>query len=224
MFHHTPYRPSPNLPPLGHLLVWAAFILFLVMLALGPNKASGADQSLDAVSFSIDCPQGGDWEVFREPDRIFLKRQRFADGERTGTTALLVMRTRPVPEKCGLPARETAQNYCDDEEFELWLNGQVTGLFGISAVARDEIDMEGKHVYAMQYLQEFAPDYGGASTDNHLYVYFPPDFESDSYFFVFLQTEACLRHHCPETQGQMDESPVRTALRSLRIASTASPP
>lgn len=223
-FRHSPDRPSPNLPPVGHLILWAAFILFLIMLALGPNKAMGAGEELDAGTFSIDCPQGSDWEIFREPDRIFLKRHRFAGQERIGTTALLVMRTRPVPEKCGLSAEQTAQNYCDDEEFELWLNGQITGLFGISDVARDEIEMEGKSLYAMRYLQEFAQEYGGASTENHLYIYFPPGFESDSYFFVFLQTEACLRHHCPEAHDVMDETPVRTAVRSLRIASAAGRP
>lgn len=165
-------------------------------------------------------PPGDDWQVTAQPDRVFLRTDEHADGQLAATTAVLVLRTRPVEEKCGLSAEETAANYCRAEEFDLWLSGQVTGLFGLEDVTRKKVAIDGKTLYAMHYHQAFAEQFGGARTDNMMYMYFPESFQADNYFYVFLQTEACMRDACPATDVGMDETPVRSIILSLETRST----
>ena len=160
-------------------------------------------------------PPGNGWRASTQPDRIFLRTDRHQDGQLVATTAVLVLRTRPAEGKCGLSAEETAADYCRHEKFDLWLSGQVTGLFGIEDVTRDKVVIDGKTLYAMRYHQAFAEQFGGARTDNMMYMFFPDSFEADNYFYVFLQTEACMRDACPDAGVDMDETPVRFVIRSI---------
>lgn len=195
--------------------IWVALTSFLL---IGPPAVAAAgDETIDAGTFRFTVPDGGGWNISREPDRILLKRDRLSSDHRIGTTAVLVLRTRPVDSECGLPAEETAANYCDDEEFQLWLNGQLKGLFGVSEVERETVMIDRKQMYTMHYRLEFAPEYGGARTDNRTYIYFPPTFEIDNHFFVFMQTEACLPHHCGDQWAVMDETLLRHVISSLQM-------
>lgn len=206
----------------------ACGLAFGVLLCTGPaTVATSAEASpagsgiVDTGRFRISIPPGDEWQVTTQPDRVFLRTDDHADGRLVGTTAVLVLRTRPVEEKCGLPAEETAANYCRDEEFDLWVSGQVTGLFGLEDVTRDKVVIDSKTLYAMHYHQAFAEEFGGARTDNMMYMYFPESFGADNYFYVFLQTEACMRDACPGTDADMDETPVRSIIRSLDTRSAS---
>ncbi len=189
----------------------------LAALLLAPPTGALADRVVDSGNFSIAVPAEGEWHISSDPDKILLTRDRLADGHRVGTVALLVLRTRPRDAECGLPADQTASDYCDKEEFELWVNGQITGLFGVSGLERDTVSIGGKQLYAMRYLVEFSEERGGARTENRMYIYFPPSFERDNHFFVFMQTDACLPHHCEDTMERMDETLLRQVIGSLQI-------
>lgn len=202
---------------------WLAFgIALLAATPLLPG-APPDPVIIESGHFRIRQPPGDGWQVTTEPDRIFLRRDRRADGALVGTTAVLVMRTRPVEEKCGLSAEETAADYCRDEEFDLWVSGQLTGLFGLEDVNREVAIIGGKQLYAMHYHQAFAEEYGGARTDNKMYLYFPESFADDNYFYVFLQTEACMGDFCPEEPRDMDETPVRSIIGSLETHAAGQP-
>jgi hypothetical protein len=198
----------------GHGLGGAVLLAMLAIVL--PTQASSEQAGvIDSGRFRIRPPPGGAWEVTKEPDRVFLRQDRHSEGQLIETTAILVLRTRPVDEKCGLSEAETAANYCRDEAFDLWLSGQVTGLFGLEDLRREEVFIAGRKLYAMHYHQEFAEEFGGARTDNMMYMYFPESFGRDNYFYVFLQTEACMRGSCPERPYDMDETPVRSIIVSL---------
>jgi hypothetical protein len=207
-------------PARGGYIRWLA--LGIALLAATPllPREPRAPAIIESGHFRIRQPPGEGWKVTTEADRIFLRRDRRADGALVGTTAVLVLRTRPVEEKCGLSAEETAANYCRDEEFDLWVSGQLTGLFGLEDVNREVAIIAGKQLYAMHYHQAFAEEYGGARTDNKMYMYFPDSFRDDNFFYVFLQTEACMRDSCPEEPRDMDETPVRSIIGSLETHST----
>jgi hypothetical protein len=208
---------------LGHHAVdgprWPPAFLAPCLAAMLVAAPSGTlvDGVVDSGKFSIVVPAEGEWQINAHPDKILLTRDRITDGHRVGTAAILVLRTRPRDAECGLPADQTASSYCDKEEFELWVNGQITGLFGVSGLERDTVSIGGKQLYAMRYLVEFSEERGGARTENRMYIYFPPSFEQDNYFFVFMQTEACLPHHCGDTMEGMDETPLRQVIGSLQI-------
>jgi len=193
------------------------------MLIVASTQAR-AEQVVDSGNFLVTVPPDGEWQITVDPDKVLLTRDRTAGGHRVGTSAILVLRTRPRDAECGLPADQTASNYCDKEEFELWVNGQVTGLFGVSGLERESVTIGEKRLYAMRYLVEFAEDRGGARTENRMYIYFPPSFDQDNHFFVFMQTEACLPHHCGGGMQTMDETPLRQVIESLQISTEGSRP
>ncbi len=198
----------------------------LLLACLGTTlqgSADGADsveQEVDSGTFRITIPAGNGWQVSSGGDRVLLTREDSSGGHRVGTTAILVLRTRPRDADCGLPADQTASNYCDQEEFELWVNGQMTGLFGVSGLERETVTVGDKQLYAMSYRLEFSEHQGGARTDNRMYVYFPPSFGLDDHFFVFMLTEACLPHHCEAGSSAMDETELRAVIDSLQIPAT----
>ena len=192
-----------------------ALLLAVLAIVLSAPASSEQPGIIDSGRFRIRPPPGGQWEVTTEPDRVFLRQDHVSQGELVGTTAVLVLRTRPVDEKCGLSEEETAANYCRDEAFDLWLSGQVTGLFGLKDLRREEVFIAGRKLYAMHYHQEFAEAFGGARTDNMMYIFFPDSFDRDNYFYVFLQTEACMRGACPQPPYDMDETPVRSVIASF---------
>jgi len=193
------------------------------MLLVASAQAQ-AEQVVDSGNFLVTVPPNGEWQITVDPDKVLLTRDRTAGGHRVGTSAILVLRTRPRDAECGLPADQTASNYCDKEEFELWVNGQVTGLFGVSGLERETVTIGDKRLYAMRYLVEFSEDRGGARTENRMYIYFPPSFDQDNQFFVFMQTEACLPHHCDGGMQTMDETPLRRVIESLQISTEGSRP
>lgn len=190
--------------------------LALVLLIAGADGAGAAEQFVDAGSFQVAVPGPGEWDIARDQDRVLFKREHFRSGRRVGTTALLVLRTRPEESKCGLTRKETAENYCNEEEFQLWLRGQMDGLFGVSDLDRETALIGDKEMYSMSYRLDFSEEYGGARTDNRMYIYFPPSFETDNHFLVFMQTEACLPDHCGAASAGMDETPLRRLITSLR--------
>lgn len=209
----APRRRLP-LARIAHVRWLALGVALLAATPLLPEEP-GSSAIIDSGHFRIRHPPGAGWQITTEPDRIFLRRDRRADGALVATTAVLVLRTRPVDEKCGLSPEETAADYCRDEEFDLWVSGQLTGLFGLEDVNREVAVIGGKQLYVMHYHQAFAEEYGGARTDNKMYMYFPESFADDNFFYVFLQTEACMRDFCPEEIKDMDESPVRSIIRSV---------
>ncbi len=196
---------------LGRLAVGVVLIAGMPALAGSP----GDPVIIDSGRFSVHQPPGDDWAVTLEPDRVFFRRDRHVDGTLAGTTAVLVLRTRPAEDECGRSAEETARDYCRDEEFDLWVSGQLTGLFGLEDVGREVVEIDGRQLYSMRYRQAFAEEFGGARTDNRMYMYFPASFRDDNYFYVFLQTEACLRDACPQVGEEMDETPIRSIMGSL---------
>jgi len=209
-------RSSPRSPG-GRPGTWALLAFLLAAAATGATAGTPTGDRVESGNFSISIPGGPRWRIESDPDRVLLTRDRDSDGHRTGTSAILVLRTRPRDSECGLPADQKASDYCDREEFELWVNGQITGLFGVSGVQRETVSIGGKKLYAMHYRVEFSEDRGGARTENRMYIYFPPAFQEDNYFYVFMQTEACLPHHCEGQPGPVDETPLREVIGSLQI-------
>jgi len=169
-------------------IVRAAGVLALALMIAGADGAVAAERFIDAGSFQVAVPGPGQWDIARDQDRVLFKRERFSSGRRVGTTALLALRTRPEESKCGLTRKETAENYCNEEEFQLWLRGQMDGLFGVSDLDRETALIGDKEMYSMSYRLDFSEEYGGARTDNRMYIYFPPSFDTDNHFFVFMQT------------------------------------
>jgi len=196
---------------------WLPGVLALLMVVTA-GQGLPAERWANATSFQVTIPEEAGWEVASESDRVLMRRDVHVSGERVGTTAILVLRTRPVDSECGLPEQETAENYCDEEEFQLWLNGQMKGLFGVSNLDRNTSVVGDKPVYSMRYRLEFAEEFGGARTDNLMYIHFPASFEKDNYFFVFMLTEACLPEFCPDAPAPMDDTVLRQVMQSLRVA------
>ena len=214
---------APRIGPIGEptsakrrIACWLPGILVLLTAGIGGPGLS-AERSADAASFQVAIPEREGWEVASEPNRVLMRRDLHVSGKRARTTAILALRTRPVESECGLPEQETAQRYCDEEEFQLWLNGQIKGLFGVSNLDRDTTVVGDKQVYSMRYQLEFAEEYGGARTDNLMYIYFPATFQEDNYFFVFMLTEACLPEFCPDETSAMDDTVLRQVMESLRV-------
>lgn len=212
------HRRSDLRSPSGRTGIWAFPVVFLAAVVTATAEDAPAGHRADSGNFSISIPGGPGWRIETDPDRVLLTRDRSSGGHRIGTSAILVLRSRPRDSECGLPADQTASDYCDREEFELWVNGQITGLFGVSGVHRETVSIGGKTLYAMHYRVEFSEDRGGARTENRMYIYFPPAFQEDNYFYVFMQTEACLPHHCEGHPGPVDETPLREVIGSLQIA------
>ena len=181
-----------------------------------PSFTGAAEPFVDAGSFRVAVPDAGEWHIAREQDRVLFKREHFSSGRRVGTTALLVLRTRPEESQCGLTREETAENYCNEEEFQLWLRGQIHGLFGVSDLDRNTALVGGKEMYSMSYRLEFSEEHGGARTDNRMYIYFPRSFDTDNHFFVFMQTEACLPDYCGQESVPLDETLLRRLITSLQ--------
>ncbi len=204
----------PRRPIGGNGPILAALALCLVTWA--PYFAGAAEKLVDAGSFQVAAPDSGDWDIAREFNRVLFKREHLDSGRRVGTTALLVLRTRPEESKCGLTPEQTAENYCDEEEFQLWLRSQIDGLFGVSDLDRETVQFGEKEMYSMSYRLDFSEEYGGARTDNRMYIYFPPSFPTDNHFFVFMQTEACLPAYCPQATRGLDETPLKRLITSLR--------
>jgi hypothetical protein len=193
-----------------------ATVMAVLFLTWGSYFPAAAEQFVDAGSFQVAVPDTGEWDIAREPNRVLFKREHFSSGNRVGTTALLVLRTRPEESQCGLTPEQTAENYCNEEEFQLWLRGQIDGLFGVSDLDRETARVGEKEMYSMSYRLEFSEEYGGARTDNHMYIYFPRSFDTDNHFFVFMQTEACLPDYCAQESAPLDETPLRRLITSLQ--------
>ncbi|KPK58668.1 MAG: hypothetical protein PVI25_04675 [Gammaproteobacteria bacterium] len=193
-----------------------AAVLPLLLVTWGSYLPAAAEQLVDAGSFRVAVPDSGEWDIAREQNRVLFRREHFSSGNRVGTTALLVLRTRPEESQCGLTPEQTAENYCNEEEFQLWLRGQIHGLFGVSDLDREIALVGGKEMYSMSYRLEFSEEYGGARTNNRMYIHFPRSFDTDNYFFVFMQTEACLPGYCEQESVPLDETPLRRLITSLQ--------
>lgn len=195
------------------MLVRVAIVLALAALPAIATSASDATTSagerVDAGAFSIVRPDGSGWKTRKEsvgrsgkqaggpaePGIVFERRLDGPPPCLSSVTRIVAARNLTLGEKSKLAEQEVAKDYREMELTGLVFGGQFGQVYAVTASETGEIRHGDRTLYFFRYRTVWAQtrkDRRQLVQDAVLYLYFPPQFASDRFFYQFVIDKACV--------------------------------
>jgi hypothetical protein len=181
-------------------------------------------ETINADSYTVASPPGGNWEVQIEKDMItFLKLKKWWTGRVLGSTLIKTFRNEVSPAGWQMSEEEVASDFRNNEEKIMREKGVKKGLYELTDVQKGMETVGDKKLYAMHYKKTIdlpggVWEHGSAAhraQEAVLYLYFPSDFKVRHIFYGFLISE-------DYEQGSLvkiDLSQIYPVINSFRITS-----
>lgn len=197
-----------------------AFVTIPILFVASLSLASAA-QTIDVGPFTVARPQGSGWQVIEQQSGDIAFKEAMAGPPPRLMTSRHVWVTRASPEKkkWNLPEEQIANEYRNQEEQGMMILG-LKDKYHLQDVKKGVIRRDHKKLYFMSYQTVQRPPQGESGreiiTDTVLYLYFPPQFTSDHFVYMFHSADACLVQE-PGGCGKFDTSAVFPVIDSLHI-------
>ena len=139
--------------------------------------------AIEMDNFTISTTLSGEWEVTLDRSHQKVKLdQAINEGTRRASARGIMIREVGVSEMWSVQHSERwmADDYRRHEESNMIIRGE--GMFKLTDLKKSETNIHGKHLYTMTYRQVL-PKHIGLG---FLYLYFPPAFDANQKFYVFL--------------------------------------
>jgi hypothetical protein len=183
---------------------------------------ASAGQRIDLGSFSIEPPPGPGWQMIeKKKTDIAFKLTMPGPPPRIMTSRhILVTRDSTVKQQRKMSEERLANTYRNQEEQGMMILGTLKGNYKVGNVKKGIVTRGEKRLYFMSYrtIQKQPKDQSGREvvTQTELYLYFPPHFSRDHFFFIFHVADACLTE-ASKGCGSFDTKSIFPVIDSLHI-------
>lgn len=216
--------PSALLPRAAALgaLASALLVAFLAVPSIeAAAEKPGSVEVIDAGPFTVAPPRGSGWEFEKADGVVTFEKRLDGPPPRLGTIITIrVLRNFPAEPRRRLSEEEAAKEFRDMEEWGMMSMGVAQGMYDLQNVKKDVATRGDKKLYYMSYRTIAPPppkkDSKEVVSEAILYLYFPPGFAEDHFFYVFLINVACIRRHGTEC-GTFETDEIFPVIDSLHI-------
>lgn len=199
-----------------------AATLMIFLGVIGPRSSADAAQAIDLGPFTVEPPQGPGWQVIeKKKTDIAFKLTMPGPPPRIMTSRhILVTRDSPGKRQTKMSEKQLADNYRNQEEQGMMILGTLKGKYKVEDVKKGIVKRGEKKLYFMSYRTiqsqpEGQPD-REIETKTGLYIYFPPRFSRDHFFYIFHVADACLTEPSKGC-GTFDTKSIFPVIDSLHI-------
>jgi hypothetical protein len=180
------------------IIILIVFFLLSSCAKPAPMHTSIAEPSIDMGNYRVSPPPGDGWQVDIERENgtstvTFMKLKLWWTGRVLGSTLIRVFKDTVKPDSWHLSEEQVANNVRSTEEKIMIKEGVEKGIIELKDVEKETEIISGKKFYTMTYKTSMGSFLGGVlrqgtwrSSENKLYLYFPPNFNDEHIFYGFL--------------------------------------
>jgi len=187
-----------NIVNISVRLILIILFISLFSCATTPEvKPERKEQIIEMGSYSVSVPPNksfgkffGKWDIKMDNGKrtvaFRMVRRNPLSGEFADTTLIQVWQNTIKPEGWHLSEEEIANDYRRMEEKIMKEEGVEKGQYKLENLKWDTITLGTKKLYTMNYTKLIGKTLGGFTEKATLFLYFPPDFNKNHDFYMFL--------------------------------------
>lgn len=199
-----------------------AAILMIFLGLIGLRSSADAAQAIDLGAFTVEPPQGPGWQVIeKKKTDIAFKLTMPGPPPRIMTSRhILVTRDSPGKRQTKMSEKQLADHYRYQEVQGMMILGSLKGKYKVEDVKQGIVKRGEKKLYFMTYRTVQTQPEGQVDreivTQTNVYMYFPPRFSRDHFFYIFHVADACLAEPSKGCGG-FDTNSIFPVIDSLHI-------